>query len=375
MERLLLFLFRLEVFFLNSIERKEKRYLRRKNKRLEKNISRSNLYGNINTAFCFHKVMYYADLCCKGVSFKRSTQNFKLHLFTTIATTCRNIKENKYKVSNTYQFIIHERGKIRVIDAPYIKDRLVHKVLSNEIINPIYLPHFIYDNGASVINKGFHFSMKRVKEKLRTWYRRYGYYGYICLVDFSKFFPNCSHDVIRSIHKRYILNSYTRKVIEDYLFIKPGLSLGCEIAQKEALMLPNILDHYIANKYPIVRFMDDSFFIVKNKEEASSILEEYEKLASSLKIIINKKKTKIIPITEYFTFCKWKYKLLDDIILCIPCKDTLYRDRRKLRKMIRLSLLNSEIYTTYVSFLAYLSIGNSYRYCLVLKNIYSFVKL
>ena len=92
-------------------------------------------------------------------------------------------------------------------------------------------------------------------------------------------------------------------------------------------------------------------------------------------IIINKKKTKIIPITEYFTFCKWKYKLLDDIILCIPCKDTLYRERRKLRKMIRLSLLNSEIYTTYVSFLAYLSIGNSYRYCLVLKNIYSFVKL
>ena len=51
---------------MNSIERKEKRYLRRKNKRLEKNISRSNLYGNINTAFCFHKVMYYADLCCKG---------------------------------------------------------------------------------------------------------------------------------------------------------------------------------------------------------------------------------------------------------------------------------------------------------------------
>ena len=86
---------------MNSIERKEKRYLRRKNKRLEKNISRSNLYGNINTAFCFHKVMYYADLCCKGVSFKRSTQNFKLHLFTTIATTCRNIKENKYNLSST----------------------------------------------------------------------------------------------------------------------------------------------------------------------------------------------------------------------------------------------------------------------------------
>ena len=67
---------------MNSIERKELRYIRRKEKRNFKNIERSNKYGSIESAFTFHKVMFYADKCCKGVGYKKSTQNFKLHLFT-----------------------------------------------------------------------------------------------------------------------------------------------------------------------------------------------------------------------------------------------------------------------------------------------------
>ena len=45
--------------------------------------------------------------------------------------------------------------KVRVIDAPHIKDRLIHKVISNEILIPLYEPYFIYDNGASQGLKGF----------------------------------------------------------------------------------------------------------------------------------------------------------------------------------------------------------------------------
>ena len=75
--------------------------------------------------------MYYADKCCNGVRWKKSTITFILHEFTIIATTCHNIKNNSYKVGETYKFRINERGKVRDIDAPHIKDRLVHKVLSN----------------------------------------------------------------------------------------------------------------------------------------------------------------------------------------------------------------------------------------------------
>ena len=140
---------------MNSKERKEARYIRRKNKRLNILKERSNKYCNINNVFCFHKVRYYANKCCNGVSYKKSTQNFKLHMFTIVSTTCNNIKNDNYVVGKTYKFQINERGKIRNIDAPHIKDRLVHKTLSNEILSPIYTPHMIYDNGASIKNKGF----------------------------------------------------------------------------------------------------------------------------------------------------------------------------------------------------------------------------
>lgn len=149
---------------MTSRERHEARYRRRKARRDEKNIERSKYYANLDRAFAFSKVMYYADKCCNGVGYKKSTQKFKLHLFTSIAMTCRNIKIGNYIVHDTYKFTINERGKTRYIDAPYIYDRLVHKVISNEIVLPLYQPHLIYDNGASMKNKGFLFAIKRVKK-------------------------------------------------------------------------------------------------------------------------------------------------------------------------------------------------------------------
>ena len=93
--------------------------------------------------------MFYAEKCCNGVGYKKSTQNFKLHMFTNIALYCYEIKNNKYVLHDTFSFQINERGKVRDIDAPH------NKVLTNEILYPIYMPHIIYDNGASMKNKGF----------------------------------------------------------------------------------------------------------------------------------------------------------------------------------------------------------------------------
>ena len=86
---------------MNSLERKQKRYERRKNRRLEKLKEISKEHANLNKAFCFSKAMYYGDKCCKGVGYKKSTQNFKIHEFTIISNICRNIKNDNYKVGAT----------------------------------------------------------------------------------------------------------------------------------------------------------------------------------------------------------------------------------------------------------------------------------
>ena len=349
---------------MNSKERKEARYIRRKNKRLNILKERSNKYCNINNVFCFHKVRYYANKCCNGVSYKKSTQNFKLHMFTIVSTTCNNIKNDNYVVGKTYKFQINERGKIRNIDAPHIKDRLVHKTLSNEILSPIYTPHMIYDNGASIKNKGFIFAIKRVKSKLYHWYRKYGLNGYVVLIDFSKFFPNCSHQTIHDTHRKYIFNNYTIKVIEDFLFICKGIALGVEIAQKEACIIPNDLDHFIDNQnVPVERYMDDTFLICEKYESAQKLLSKYYQICEKLRIKVNKNKTFIIPINKYFKYCKWVYYLNSNgKIKCIPHKDTIYRQRKKLKKMIKKKINSKEIINTRKSFIAYLTLGNSFKY-------------
>lgn len=356
---------------MNSKERKENRYLRRKEKREEKIIERSNKYADINKCFSFSTVMHYSFKCCNKVGWKRSTQLFKLHLFTIIASTCHNIKNNSYKVLDTYQFVINERGKVRKIDAPHIRDRLIHKVISNEILLPIYEPHLIYDNGASQINKGFTFALNRVKHKLLLNYKNY-YNGYVVLIDYSKFFENCSHDVINKIHKKYIKNDYTIKVIEDYLFIGKGIALGVEIAQREASIIPNTLDHYIEdNGCSVVRYMDDTVFFASDYHTAYNILENYIELANKLKIVINKNKTKIIKISDYFKYCKWIFHIDNNgKVSFVPDKSTIYRQRRKIKKMYKNSNISkNELDIVRMCFCAYLDIGNSYKYINYLERL------
>ena len=330
---------------MNSIQRKKLRYERRKNKRLQKVIERSNMYADINKAFCFSKAMYYGDRCCKGVGYKKSTQYFKLHMFTIISNVCRDIKNNNYKVLETYNFI---------------KDRLVHKILSNEIIYPLYISHLIYDNGASLKGKGFKFSMDRLRKMLYSWYLKKGLNGYIVFIDFSKFFENCSHEVIHNIHNKYIINKNVIKVIEDYLFIKEGISLGVEIAQREAIIIPNILDHYIQNITNINRYMDDTIFFVNTYKEGKILFDKYCKIAENLNIKINYKKSFIAPINRSFKYCNWKYRLYESgKIICKPCINTIKRQKKKLKKMIKLSINEEEIEYTRIAFNAYLALGNA----------------
>ena len=356
---------------MNSLERKEIRYKRRKEKRNNINSNRYNVYN----AFTFSNVLYYADKCCLNVGYKRSTTLFKLHKFSIVGKVCTDIKNNTYKVGKTYRFQIKERGKVRDIDAPFIKDRLIHKVISDEILIPLYDRHLIYNNGASQEGKGFMFTLYRLKYILSKFYNKYKD-GYVVLIDFSKFFENCSHEIIHNIHKKYISDDYTIKVIEDYLFIVKGIALGLEIAQREAIILPNLLDHYIENNTGnIVRYMDDTIFLCKTKDEAIMLLNNYKKLANKLNIKINDNKTKIIKLSNKFRYCKWNYIIdRNNKIIMIPYRKTIYRQRRKIKKMYKLYLNNKidykEIETIKKCFCAYLDMGNTNKYIKYLKKNY-----
>jgi len=60
------------------------------------------------------------------------------------------------------QITIKERGKDRKITPIHINDRVIQKVLCDYLLTPLFTPKLIYDNGASLPNKGVSFTRKRV---------------------------------------------------------------------------------------------------------------------------------------------------------------------------------------------------------------------
>lgn len=149
------------------------------------------------------------------------------------------------------------------------------------------------------------------------------------MIDYSKFFENCSHELIHSIHTKYIKNEYTIKVIEDYLFIENGISLGVEIAQREACMIPNKLDKYVIDKcFFMRRYMDDVLILINSRANALNILSNYKHIANSIGIVINNNKTKILKVNK-FKYCKWMFLVRNQKVIMYPINDTIYRQRKK----------------------------------------------
>lgn len=173
---------------MTSEDRREARYRRRQARRRRNRQARSDSLGGLAGVFSYRNMFKYGKKCCNGVRWKGSTHNFELHLFSGTAKRRRKILDGTWRPGKTIRFPLRERGKFRIIDAPHITDRQIHKVFTREVLAPLYCPSMIYDNGASQKGKGLHFHYQRLKEQLRWHYRRHGRQGAIKLADFHHFF-------------------------------------------------------------------------------------------------------------------------------------------------------------------------------------------
>lgn len=168
---------------MNSQERHEARYQRRKAKREANKVQRCVEVGGLEEVFTYHDMFKAGKQCCNGVRWKNSAQRFELHLFSGTARRRKLILDKKWEPVSYVHFTICERGKTRPIDAPRIQDRQIHKVYTQKVLLLLYLPSMIYNNGASLQGKGFEFSKRELREDLHWHFRRYGREGYVILLD------------------------------------------------------------------------------------------------------------------------------------------------------------------------------------------------
>ena len=272
--------------------------------------------------------------------------------------------EHKWTPGKYVSFILRERGKERPIDAPRIQDRQVHKTLTRGALLPLYLPDMIYNNGASLPGKGFHFACRQLKEELHEHYRRYGREGSVILMDFKKFFPSASHAAVFARHERLLRHPNIREIADKIVRSMPGdygLPLGVEVSQMEMVGLPSALDNFIKCQLRLKgagHYMDDYYILVPPDQDPREVLAKVVVKAREVGFSVSLAKTQVRPLSRPFRYCKAKFTLsATGRVTVNGSRDSIKRARRKIRafraKLTAGEMTFEDVRTSVQSSLAY----------------------
>jgi hypothetical protein len=322
-------------------ERREARYQRRKAERAEKRQAKLSQFDSFERVTNIDN-LYASFLESKsGVDWKESVQRYEANALRNIVDTRRRLLSGENVQNGFMEFTLHERGKVRHIKSVHISERVVQKCLCNQVLVPILSNGLIYDNGASVKGKGVHFAIKRLIAHLSMFYRQNGNSndGYCLSIDFSKFFDSIDHELLFKMLDKEIKDQRVLDLTKKFITVfgdGKSLGLGSQVSQIAAIYFPSKVDHFVKDfkreKF-YGRYMDDLYIIHHDKEHLKQLLKEIETACTSLKITINKKKTRIVKLASGMEFLKGKYILLSSgKVLRRPCKDSTKRTRRKLKK-------------------------------------------
>lgn len=353
---------------MTSAERHEARYQRRKTARQQKRDERGS--RSFEDVFSFQNLYKAGVKSATGVRWKSSTQRYENSILQNTARTYMALMNNKWKSRGFHEFDIIERGKLRHIKSVHISERAVQRCLCDEILVSVFSAGFIYDNGASLKNKGIDFSMNRLTAHMQRHFRKYGMAGGILLFDFSDYFNSSRHEpIFKELDRRIVddrIRQLTKSLIND--FGEVGLGLGSQVSQISALMLPNKLDHAIKQGgiRGYARYMDDGYLIHHDVEYLKSLIPKLKEVCSELGINLNTKKTRIVPFHSGARFLKTKFSPTESgLILRKMNRVGVRKMREKLKKFRKWvdedRFTEKDVETSYQSWRGHMKRGNSYH--------------
>ena len=359
---------------MNSKERHEARYLRRKAKRdlAKQKRNEGHTFDVVTSPESLRKAFYSAR---KGVNWKASVQRYGVNVLRNCIDTSEKIRQGENISKGFIEFDISERGKKRHITSVHISERVVQKSVCDNGIVPVMEKSLIYDNGASQKGKGTDFARERLKKHLRQFYRKYGTEGYILLGDCHDFFGSIDHSIVKRNMEKMITDQ--RLIDLAMQFVDPfprGLGLGSQVCQILAVTYQNEIDHCIKEvwrKKWYARYMDDFYVICRTKDEAKELLAYFTEKYREYGIELNLSKTQIVKLTHGFVWLQDRiYLLPTGRIVDKPGRSSLVRNRRKLKKIAkrvdRGEIPFNNALTFYNSHIGYLSHKDAYH---AIKNV------
>lgn len=329
---------------MNSKERHEACYLRRKQKREEKRKARDGACGTVEEIFSIRNLHDSFRKCKKTVQYKSRVQHYALKAFRREYKTKKLLLSGQPIISQKLKAInIVERGRQRLINPVDIEERVPQRCFCDRLLVPVIRPTLINNNGASLKGKGIDFARRQLVKDIVYMFRRYGGDCAIVTGDFSKYFENILYDPLFERNRTYIYDEAKRKVADYFVGRQfacgeapktKGLDLGAQPSQINAVSYANEIDHLMTGlgiRY--ARFMDDTYFMHPDKEYLIKVIEIFTAICGKYGIKINLKKTKFSTLKKGFVFLKIHYHTTESgRIVRKPDKRTFVAERRKIRK-------------------------------------------
>ena len=279
----------------------------------------------------FNRLMEAHKKARRGKGLRDEIILFNLKQEEYIMYLLESLGKKTYKHGGYSTFYVTE-PKVRKIEKSRYIDRVVHRWLVDNFLEPYFVPTFINTSYACLKGRGMHKACLDVQKAMKHCKNIWGSY-YILKMDVTKYFENIDKRTLLGILERKILDKDLMWLIKEILYAQEkevGLEIGNYTSQLFANIYLNELDQYVKKELGIkyyFRYMDDAVLFFKNKEEAKYCLEKIKKfLLSKLELCLNRK-TQIFKNTQGVNFCGYK---INEYRLKIRDKG-----KRKLKKKIK----------------------------------------
>ena len=298
----------------------------------------------------------------KGKGYRKEIILFNLKQEEYIMWLLEELQNKTYKHGGYTVFYVTE-PKLRKIEKSKYIDRIVHRWLVDNFLEPAFVPQFINTSYACLKNKGMHKACLELQKMFKHCKTIWGEY-YILKMDIAKYFDNINKKILLNILKRKIKDKDLLWLINEILYAQKrenGLEIGNYTSQMFANIYLNEVDQHIKHKLRIKyysRYLDDSVILVKTKAEAKQVLEEIKKyLKENLELELNKK-TQIFKSKQGVNYCGYK---INEYRLKIRDKGKrkLKNKIKKLKYEIKTGQINSKEAHKYLAgHMGYIKIAN-----------------
>lgn len=350
-------------------------------------MNKENAQDNVDNIVYDLNSLYSAFLAAKKDSdWKPQVQKYEIDFLPNIVSTKDLLKNREYHSKPSSEFIINEHGKVRPITGLQMSDRVIRHSLCDNVLSPSLIDYLIYDNGASLKGKGIDFSRKRFEEHLHKYYRMYGNDGYILLMDYSKFYDNIPHDIAYREIAKHVNDEFSLwllqqifdnfKIDVSYMndeefsncmnvpfnsteyrlkipksahtgekYMRKSVNIGDQCSQIIGIFYPTPVDNFVkivkGQKF-YGRYMDDSYVIHRDREFLVQLEIEIAEKAKELGMTLNRKKTRIVKLSDYYKFLQITYSLTDTGRVIRKINPRRIVDMRRKLKKLSLKVIRGE---------------------------------